>query len=191
MRNIFIISLIISVFMCCSSRPNYFSNYYTGQYTGLDTLIDIQGYYVSPFCDSSAYYMVMFYNNGLLLNARTSDPDNKYFVECFNGQHEDENFEWGCYEIHGDTIKTQTCLDYGPVYGAYTIFRDYLIGADNKLQQISDYLLDDVKKQYLNKWKYGKSQFCQPSSFHPLASKRDSSDCELLKKKWFYKKDKI
>lgn len=184
-------TIILTV--CCAGRPKYFTNYYTGEYTGLDTLINTKGIYLSQrINDSSRFSMIMFYNNGIFASG-----DNysiiSVVIDCFDGSMgKCEGLVWGSYKIVKDTIKTQQLWDEG-VYGKYIIYRDYFILSDRKILLISDYMLEDNKKAYLNKYKYRKNPLylfenVPPCRFYPLETKRDSTQCPLLKKKWFWKK---
>ncbi|WP_163273647.1 hypothetical protein [Dysgonomonas sp. 511] len=153
----------------------------------MDKLIDINGCYVSQHgCDSAFYSVYMFYANGLFTIATTGNLTPELIL-CFE-QGGKSNIcmypLWGTYRVEGEYIKTQTIRPEG---NGCVIFRDYKILPDKKIVNISDY----VEPQYTNLGYMGNypsftTSACEKAAgFYSLKSKRDSTDCYLLKKKWF------
>ena len=188
MRKILIVSVVVIVLGSCASRPKNFTYYYKNENTNLEQLIDIKGYYVSRRgCDSAFYSMYMFYSNGLFMIATTSRllPE---LVNCFEngGKSKPNNYPlWGTYRIEGNLIKTQTIRREG---NGFVIFRDYRILSTGGIVNVSDY----VEPQYINlgymaAYPSFTSNPCEEKAeFYPTETKRDSTECPLLKKKWFY-----
>jgi len=194
------LSMIISVmilwsFMCCASKAKYFTNYYTGKYTGLDTLINLQGYYISSSCYPNPYngfVMTMFYNNGLALhNSCNNSPEDKeddFLVNLYKGYLKKKVYwlQWGSYVIKDDTIKLQTNVTFGFPYpsGAFIEYSDFKLLPGGRIQLVAEYGRGD---DWPYDWKLHPD--CnKPSVFFPLETKADSTKCPLLKKKWFWDK---
>lgn len=184
---ILINTMIMIAFLSCSSGK-YFTNYYTGNYTGLDTLINLQGYYISSSCDPFYYTMTMFYNNGLAVNSTMSDDDvSDFAINLYKGRLNNKYTQWlvwGSYVIKDDTIKLQTDIPNSFLYpsGTFIEYSDFKILPDGKIQLVSNYLLGDS-------WHYDWKMYpdCnKPSVFFPIETKADSTKCPLLKKKWFW-----
>jgi len=185
---IILINIVIMIaFLSCSSGK-YFTNYYTGNYTGLDTLINLQGYYISSSCDPFYYTMTMFYNNGLAIHSTIPDNDvSDFFINVYEGKLKNEysRLWWGSYVIKNDTIKLQTDVPESFLYpsGTFILYSDFKIFPDGKIQLVSNYLLGDS-------WHYDQKVYSadcnKPSVFFPIETKADSKKCPLLKKKWFW-----
>ena len=228
----------VAVFICClilsscgcglnvlyNWRPKPWTHpYVANTYTGLDTLININGYYVSQVADTlhfdrrfmsnsnqdttdsvlirMEYNSIMFYNNGLCasLSTRVSASDDKiipfldtlYSNRTFANKYRNESRKgqdtsWGTYEVHNDTIKTFLIED--------------LIGCDGTRKNIVSgiYILSDdreLKHIYTSNtnkgYGYKKTLDIPRTTFYSIENKRDSTECPYLKKKWFYKKDKV
>lgn len=188
-KALLILSLAIGI-ASCATPPKNFTYFYQNENTGLEKRIDINGYYVSQHgCDSSFFSVYTFYPNGLFTIATTSilSPE---LTECFVKGGNSNICEyplWGTYRIENDLIKTQVIRLEG---NACTIFRDYQILPDGSIVNVSDY----VEPQYTNlgymeNYPSFRNNDCKKAAtFYPLATKRDSTDCPLLKKKWFWKK---
>lgn len=179
------IFLILLLSECGS--PKNFTYCYDDKNTGLDKLIDINGYYVSQFgCDSMFYLMYMFYPNGLFTIATTSEilPE---LIDCFKtgGRSDICKYPlWGTYKVEGDLIKTQVIREEG---NKCVIFRDYKILQDKSIINISDYIQPEYTNLgYMQNYPSLKDNPCsKKADFYPLKSKRDSTECPFIKKKWF------
>lgn len=189
MRRVVSVVFLFLFLLSCAVQPKDFTyNYCAECNTGLDTLIDIEGYYVLPHgCDSSFYAMFMFYSDGLFTIATTSKlmPE---LNDCFeNGGNRPicKYPLWGIYCIDQDTIRTQTVRLEG---GGFVMFRDFLINKDGSLSYLNDYVNSDhIRLGYMVNYPSFKGNDCSSiqSSFYPLSKKRDREGCPLLKKKWF------
>lgn len=181
-KYVFIAVITVVSYWSCNSLPKDFTTRYIGNGTGLDTLIDIDGYYISQFgCDTSFYSIYMFYSDGLFTIATTSAISDE-LTECFvNGGSSNicRYPSWGLYTIEGDTIKTQTIRPEG---NKFTIFRDYLILPDKSIVNICDY----VQPRYSNLGYLGnypsfrRNECLIPAQFHKLSSKRSAQDCPIV-----------
>ncbi|MCD8177792.1 MAG: hypothetical protein LUE98_10320 [Tannerellaceae bacterium] len=177
--------LILLSFGC--TRPRYFTNYYTGEYTGLDTLINIQGFYCFEREDSSNNnYCIMFNYDGLFIYTYTGEPSDS-LLSYFDGSWPYPGF-CGTYYLDKDTLKTQAILDYGWLYGVYVVFKDFQISPTGKLLFIREYILEDRKRRYVNKWDFKPKSYLNPGKFIPLNTK--DHRCRYIKKKWFTGKSK-
>lgn len=175
---------------CKSVRPTDFTYLYDQLDTGLSARINTDGYYTSARdCDTSFFSVFMFYPDGLFTIATTSNID--AVTSCFSNGGNSKICQypsWGTYRIYGDTIKTQTIVIEG--MAASCIFRDYLIGTDKSLTNISDYVNPKRSKlMYMQNYPSFRNSSCPSmSQFFHLPQKRDKSECPYLRKDWFYKK---
>lgn len=192
MKKLLFICLItpVLVLSCISVKPSDFTYFYNQQDTGLSARINTDGYYISARdCDTSFFSVFMFYPDGLFTIATTSNID--AVTGCFSDGGNSKICQypsWGTYRIYGDTIKTQTIVIEG--MAASCIFRDYLIGTDKNLTNISDYVNPERSKlMYMHNYPSFINSSCSSvSQFFYLPKRRDKSDCPYLKKDWFYKK---
>lgn len=174
----------------CAVAPPNFTYFYKDENTGLDKLIDIDGYYVSQReCDSTFFSMYMFYPNGLFTIATMSSLHPE-LTECFakGGNSPLSKYPiWGTYRIEGNLIKTQVIRFEGK---GWTIFRDYRIQSDGSIVNVSDYIEPEYTNLgYLENYPSFKNNDCEKlATFYQLQTKRDSTECPLLKKKWFREK---
>lgn len=181
---VYILSLLC---MLGCGAPANFTLRYQDRDTGLDRLIDIEGYYVSPFgCDSSFFSVYMFYPDGLFTIATTTDVSAQ-LAQCFahGGKSTVCKYPlWGVYEVSGDTIKTQTLRLDG---NGCVIFRNYRILPDRSIVNISDYVEPRYTSlRYMANYPSFKVNECETRAlFYPVDTKRSESECPLLKKKWF------
>lgn len=184
MKKALFILLAISTFYGCSTLPENFSYRYTGENTGLGQLIDINGYYISPFgCDSSFHSVYMFYANGLFTIATTSEIPNEV-IDCFREGGDSKLCKypvWGIYELEGNLIRTQTLRTEG---SGFVIFRDYRILPDESIVNISDYVeLQYTNLAYISNYPSFTENPCKKKAvFYPLETKRDSTECPILKR---------
>lgn len=184
-KKISIVIVAIVVLWSCGSRPKNFTYYYKNENTGLDQLIDINGYYVSHHgCDTAFYSIYMFYSTGLFMIATASQLSDE-LINCFEigGKSKMCRYPlWGTYIIEGDLIKTQTIRQEG---NGFVIFRDYRILSDGSIVNVSDY----VQPQYINLGyminypSFTNNPCEEKAEFFPMRTKRDSTECFLLKKK--------
>lgn len=189
MKNYLLLGIILGTsLIACASHPKGFSYYFDEKNTGLDTLIDINGYYVSKEdCDNSFYSIGMFYSNGIFTLATTSNSSSPNIINCFKTGGKSDYCQypsWGTYRIVNDTIKTQIYQDNGNWGERYIWFRDFLIKSPTKIILIKKYcIISGYNQDYI--------YTCpQVSDFFPLETKRNWRECPLLKKKWFTNKPK-
>lgn len=184
--SLFILLCMLCLYSCVSSPPN-FSYRYENRNTGLDKLIDINGYYVSQQeCDSAFFSMYMFYPNGLFSIATTSGISPE-LVDCFEKGGKSKLCQypiWGTYRLEGNLIKTQALRMEG---GGCVIFRDYRILANKTIANLSDYVQPQhTVMGYMTNYPSFETNPCEKLAlFYPLTTKRDSTECPFLNKKWF------
>ena len=189
MKKIYLVVFLALLFYNCGG-PKNFTYRYENKDTELDKLVDIDGYYISPYgCDSIFYSIYMFYPNGLFTIATTSEilPE---IIDCFGngGQSRICKYPlWGTYRIEGDLIKTQAIRQEGNMC---VIFRDYKILSDGSIVNISDYVEPKYTNLgYMENYPSFKENPCpQKAEFYKLKTKRDSTECPFLIKKWFWNK---
>lgn len=187
MRNflvLIILSCNILVFIGCTTQPKGFTYYFNGNNTGLDTLININGYYIGKEGeDSTDYTIFMFYPNGLIRCARISSetPDDK-ILSSFEGDVQEfyRKVPWGVYKIDQNRhIFAQYINDLGQA-GCSTLLKKYRIITKTEIEIVEHYYYDDENNNFI--------KISTPSSkayFHPLSKKRDFRKCPYLKKRWF------
>ena len=190
MRKLLIIICSAILLASCQSVPKNYSHFYTSQDTGLDSLINIDGYYVMQReCDSTFFSVVMFYPDGLFTIATTSElmPE---LINCFEQGGTSlicRYPSWGTYIVERDTIRTQTIVTDG--HGCI-IFRDYRILADKSIVNISDYVDHKATNLgYMNNYPSFRQNNCSRSAiFTPFNAKRYEAECPFINKKWFRQK---
>lgn len=188
MNKILFSFFFVYIFYGCGA-PKNFTYHFNNENKGLDKLIDINGYYISTHgCDTSFYSIYMFYPNGLFTIATTTEITSE-LIDCFQNGGASNICKyplWGTYRIEDNMIKTQTIRMEG---NGCTIFRDYKILPDKSILNISDYVQPEYTNLgYMNNYPSFTSNPCEKKAqFYPLKTKRDSTECLLLKKKWFYK----
>jgi len=193
------------VFSSCGCGPTFLYNwrpkpwthpYIANAYTGLDTLININGYYVTQNSDNNGkLYSTMFYDNGLCVSTNTRiyladlEKDTTTLNKVYSNQEISEYMRdytsWGTYDVYNDTIKTYTIENLFGCDGTRknVISSTYLISKDKQLKQI--YISSSNKE-------YGYTRILDtPCIFYPIENKRSSDECPYLDKKWFYRKDKV
>lgn len=180
-------TIIIGLSGCIILKPKDFTYLYTAEYTGLDTLINIEGCYVTQReCDSTLFTVFMFYPNGLFTIATTSNvPDIKDCFEKGGKSNLCQYPSWGTYRIEDNIIKTQSLRQEGVVI--CTIFRDYEIKENKTLINTADYIISEsTNLSYMKNYPSFKDNKCsQIALFYPLKTKRDIEDCPFINKKWF------
>lgn len=187
MYKIAVLFFSIIIFSGCRTYPKDFTYRYKNTDTGLAQLIDINGYYIAQHgCDSALYSVFMFYPDGLFTIATTSHVSPE-LIDCLEKGGASNICKyplWGIYRIEGNLIKTQVLRTEG--HGC-TIFRDYRILEDKNIVNISDYVQPEYTNLgYMANYPSFKDNPCSRiAKFHPLKSKRNQSECPLLKKKWF------
>ncbi|MFT4073170.1 MAG: hypothetical protein QM654_14750 [Dysgonamonadaceae bacterium] len=192
MKNILLFMLGTALLISCSTiKPRGFTYTFEDTSTGLDTLINIDGYYLSnQYCDSTYVDAFMFYDNGLFITTGTWSDSINRIVRSFKDIKSERNFIWGTYRIINDTIKTQDIYTNGWLYGPFLNESVFVILPNKRVVQLS------FMKTVGIVGKYGARDFIDcsdnpcvsPAKFYPLESKRDYHECPWLKKKWFYKK---
>ena len=188
-----IIIIAISFLGCINLKPKDFTyQYRKGQTTGLDTLIDIDGYYITQReCNSSFNSIFKFYPDGLFIIATGTDLTE--VVSCFeNDATKNKTIcqypSWGVYKVVNNTIKTQTVRQEG--IGFCTIFRDYKILKDKTIENISDYVVpENTNIGYMRNYPSFKENNCSKKAiFHHSENTIGTEYCPYLKKKWFSNK---
>lgn len=181
MKKLYIIITIAGIFCSCTIvtkfiKPKSFTHLYDGKYTGIDTMININGYYVNDYTDCPigvSGYKIMFYENGIFC-ATSADDIQNYFLA--DGKYRPES--WGSYFLVGDTIKGQT-INKGPIDDiARTTTWEFKINSKNTIT-----LLKRERDDHLQSPSRDLCLF----AFYPLESRIDSTNW-LLKKKWFWVK---
>lgn len=208
-KKYYMIQLILAILISsCSHKviPDYlverFTYCYDGNDTKIDSLLNINGYYViaESFNDfgynstDTSYFNILFYNNGLcVVNFFPFDNkgrilDNKFIPAFFNTIVNDSKSneaylfynsrKWGRYVVDSDIVKIQ-CI-YKPQKGETTRIWNidevwYKIVNYTTLIEINPTSVSDlyIKNNYL------------PAQFIPLIEK-PIPDCWLLKENWFY-----
>lgn len=190
MKKSFIILIFTTVAVSCATAPKNFTYFHRNENTGLDKLIDINGYYVSQReCDSTFFSIYMFYPNGLFTIATTSSLSPE-LIECFEKGGNTTLCKypvWGTYRIEDNLIRTQVIRFDG---SGCTIFRDYRIQPDGSIVNVSDYVEPEYTNLgYMKNYPSFRDNECaKNAAFHSTKTKRDSTECPLLKKKWFKEK---
>lgn len=185
---VIILGIILLFIWACQSKPKNFSIPFRNVDTGLSRQININGYYVSAHaCDTSLYTVFMFYSNGLFTIATTSTLHDE-LINCFidSGYKKSCDYPlWGTYTISDDTIKTQVIRTEGD---GVVILRDYKILPDKQIINISDYVEPIYTNlAYMENYPSFMNNPCPTVSlFYPLSSKRDSTECPFIHKKWFF-----
>lgn len=178
---------LIGLSGCVTIKPKDFTYLYTAEYTGLDTLINIDGYYVAQReCDSTFFSVFMFYPDGLFTIATTSNVSD--LQDCFERGGKSNLCQypsWGTYRIDGNTIKTQTIRQEG--MGICTIFRDYEIGVGKNLINTSDYVYpENTNLGYMEGYpSFYENECFRIARFYSLDNRRSTQNCPFLNKKWF------
>lgn len=184
----FIILYFVAILLtACSSHPKDFTYRYQKKATGLSKLINTNGYYIAQHeCDSTFYSVFMFFEDGLFNIATTSEVSLE-LISCFElgGTSNICKYPlWGIYQLEDNIIRTQVLR---PEAGGCTIFRDYKILSDGNIINISDYVQPEYTNLgYMENYPSFRDNPCKiEARFYPTATKRDSTECPLLKKKWF------
>lgn len=181
--------MLFFLISCSVNIPKGFTYTYSkGINAGLDSLIDIDGYYLTQRnCDSSFFSTFVFYSDGLFAIATGSELND--VNECFFSDDKTilcNNIAWGIYTVNSDTIKTQTIRQEG--MASCIIYRDYLIGKNNTLINISDYVNPkSTKIGYMSNYPSFTNSNCITNSrfFKNRKAKRKASFCPYINKKWF------
>lgn len=182
MKEILLVFIICFSLFACASRPKGFTYYFEDKDTGLDSLLNINGYYIAKNSKySNVYYLLMFYHNGLvrstLITGDIPSDKNLTSFEEFKKEFYDK-VPWGIYKLDSDgVICAQFIIDKGQS-GQSISLRKYKIISKNELEIIEEY--------YYYNGKFNNDNIVPSKAyFHPLKSKRDWRECPWLKKKWF------
>ncbi len=217
-----VITIAIAFSSCVVRVPKYiqqnFTFCYDGQNTGIDSLINIEGYYVVKYpykgvdtaCNTCTN--LMFYKDGTLLsNFRAFDEEGvslsqftipSFFKEVAQNEEGKKAFwfynssYWGCYKIEKGIIKVQYINRVvGPIVPWIASEEWYKVIDRNTIIQIETKPLDIKPHQYTtdNDWKNWeidkKKLKYYPAHFVPVAI-RPAPDCWLKKEKWFWCKNR-
>lgn len=216
---LFIIAIFIFSDGCSilwRSTPSFvkknFTFLYDGKYTGIDTLIDIQGFYIFPQKIAENNHknvtcsIVIFFNNGIsvagMINFKDIDElyintlspimiDDEYIID----EHKDLlDFyyilsSWGKYEIENDIIKVRYVKKGKSLNAGWSLSECWYKVLDmRKIQEIRG-ITYDSEHQSWNKVDYGSLQGTPlPSIFVPLAT-FPSSDGWIKNESWFWKNE--
>jgi len=167
---------VLLLFSSCSIivtwfKPKGFTYLYDGKYTGIDTLLNIDGYFYSD----STHNTVLFYRDGTV--AISSLPKNKEFFDKENKNKFFYTPRWGRYRLYGDTVKTQTILNFGGMESMRTGFNTYVIKSKNEIEYYSRTQKDSTFIYRI------------PLYFHPYSNRLDSAHYWVEKRKWFWDKE--
>lgn len=182
------LSLLFVISACSVKKPKDFSYRYNQTInTGLDQKLNMDGYYaLHRECDSAFSSVFMFYPDGLFVIATGTDLAEVSNCLATNASSTICNYpSWGVYKLVDDTIKTQSVLVLG--FTGITIFRDYLVQADGTLVNLSDYVFpENSNVGHMREYPSFTQNRCQKVAvFTPLKTKRDASQCPLMRSKWF------
>jgi hypothetical protein len=173
--------LIVICILVCSSCGYYivpehikqnFTYCYDGMDTGIDTLINIEGYFVQD------HIIRIFYKDGIYVigGFRTIDDFNEFIKKIESNRKAMSNFHkwytWGRYIICGDTIKLQAVER--PVFGSTSSIWYSVKGKYKVLDRNTIIGIYPSSKERI-----------PPTKFVPLTIKPDSN-CWLKEKKWFW-----
>ena len=175
--------LILFGFSSCaiimeSFKPKGFTYRYKAEYTGIDTLLNIDGY----FLNDSSCKAVMFYRDGSAAVMEVVDEGdllqenkNKYYYYP----------RWGSYRIEGDTIKAQIIYSYGGTRSIEAGFYCYIIKSRDSLEYFTrGYYTDSTAF----KKKYVEETVNIPLIYHPYPGRMDSINW-TKKHRWFWDKE--
>lgn len=182
--NLIIIIFLLSIAGCAKIiRPENMNYHFDTSETKLNTLLNIDGYYISKFeyKGNIHYSALMFYRNGSiafplrqLFSSENEIIENLVDKDTSKANNFDTSWGgWGIYHLSGDTIKMQTSLWYDRVTRMGSTYSVFVIENKNEIR-----LIDGWYKEKRDIYK-----------FVPYPNRIDSTNW-LLKKKWFYKKDK-
>lgn len=173
----FFVSLIVVIIVVLSTScgvaidhfwaPRGFTYKYTGEYNGIDTLLNIDGCFVSkePAIyvmnekSEESYYSFTLYKDGLAYNTKS-----RY---------------WGIYNLKNDTIEIQYIVYQNAIQGSVSYKNKYLILSEKELNTLEI----EGEKSITKKDKFS-NYILQECDSNKLPTKK----CPWLKKKWFWKK---
>jgi len=166
---------VLLLFSSCSIivtwfKPKGFTYLYDGKYTGIDTLLNIDGYFYSD----STQHTALFYRDGTA--AIFFAPENEEFFDKENKNKFIYIPRWGGYRLYGDTVKTQTILNFGGMESMGTGFNTYVIKSKNEIEY------------YFHKQKDSTFIYRTPLYYHPYSNRLDSAHW-VKKRKWFWDKE--
>jgi hypothetical protein len=193
--------LFLTVVICSScgcTAPKFIKDNFTycfdGIDTGIDSLINVEGYYVIFDIERDSRLHLMFYKDGTYIEGFSSSyykSIQSLFEEMMNDPNKLKGFhkyrEWGRYIICSDTIKVQTVERPGA--GSMSriwwfsevwfkiIDRNTIVGI-YPTKSLVRYPEGIEVKNYMRN--YG-----IPARFYPLSVK-PNSDCFLKKEDWFW-----
>lgn len=171
-RNIIFILITICIFNSCIIRgvfkPREFTYLYTPNNTGLDTLLNIDGCFITNDTTRFDLRYITFWKSNLVSLSYILPLENQLTNKWYRRSI------WGTYIINGSSIKVQNILDTGADGGIVVNEYTFDIKNPNKivLIDINDSIDVSPKNIY---------------SYLSLENRIDSTNW-LLKKKWFYKK---
>lgn len=173
----FFVSLMVVIIVVLSTScgvaidhfwaPRGFTFKHTGEYNGIDTLLNIDGCFVSKepqiyFSNGEPYelyYPFILYKDGLAYDTTT-----RY---------------WGIYNLKNDTIEIQYIVYQNAIQGSISYKNKYLILSKSELE-----VLEAGEEKNITKQGYFSNYILQECDSSQLPSK----ECPWLKKKWFWKK---
>lgn len=146
------------------------SNKIAKENTGLDSLIDMDGYYIAQReCDTTFFSVFRFYADGRFAIATTKSKP-KELIDCFVSPNDSkicQYISWGTYRLEANSIKTETIRKEG--IAKCVIYRDYEIQSDKSLINISDYVIaKNTKIGYMKNYPSFRENACSvKSKFYP------------------------
>jgi hypothetical protein len=208
-KNIFIVLIALSLFSCAYiGVPKHikrgFTFCYSEEETNIKELINIEGYFEMNTPNSSSLAF-MFYEDGTFLYGffdvdedRRKKGDSNislYFREIINdnkGQISTvfyKSFQWGYYQIKGDTIKAQYVnhpASPSPTWSAWEVW--YKIIDRNTIVEIYHNPIHYMSESDWENWEKNKKQrekTIVPAKFIPVDEK-PAPNCWLKKEDWFW-----
>ena len=160
MKKIILFCFVLAVLSGCwpMSQGRVMRSYdcYDGQDTGIESLLNINGYYVLPCWGPLKYKKkILFYKNGTFVYVlapydNSENPDiSAFFREIIENQGGKHAEYWkeptiGRYTVNGDTIKIQYRTTAGAYYWDDAVFEYFFKVIDNQTMQ---YLNLNIKRR--------------------------------------------
>jgi|GEM_PF-1476635 len=188
-----------------SKLEKEFNFCYTNRYTGLDTLLNIEGYYTVGIISNNSYHSgsiietdtiylsLLFYPDGMFVrnfdNYDTNISNYLSNVVKYPGEGIFQSFHnwcsWGCYSIHGDTVKVMFMNHPSSPSPTWYVYENWFLIVDkNTIQRINTRrVYPTVNTEFYNS--LTKDQAIIPASFIAVDT-IPNSNCWLKKEEWFW-----
>lgn len=159
-------------------RPKGMKHLHTGRYTGLDTIINIDGYYINYYTSKYRFRGIMFYRDGSVqFQIRDFYQSEDKYVENVIENKQSKKIGnpywggWGSYQQLSDSlIEVTTSLWYDKVSRIESTTSVFKILDENHLLQIDGWNCNE-----------------NPFEFRLYLNRPDSTNW-LLEKEWFWKR---